>query len=204
MRRSNKTVGLSGLRQAFDEARFGAQRTLNLRDTLPTAVAATGRTEAWLRQQQVERADEVLVVTGRGNRSYAGVAVVREAVIRLLHTLKRRGVVAGHQEHSPGSFVIRLAPVSALWESPKRTGGRGVAPPPRTPPSLDDLDADTRAVLRALAERALEGIGVKDTTTFLHGEMLKQFGAVAATIGDGPRREERLKAALRAALDQHE
>jgi hypothetical protein len=204
MRRSNKTVGLSGLRQAFDEARFGAQRTLNLRDTLPTVVAATGRTEAWLRQQQVERADEVLVVTGRGNRSYAGVSVVRESVIRLLHTLKRRGVVAGHQEHSPGSFVVKLAPVSALWESPKRTGGRGVAPAPRTPPSLDDLDADTRAVLRTLAERALEGIGVKDTTTFLHGEMLKQFGAIAGTIGDGPAREERLKAALRTALDQHE
>src|SRR5262249_26225354 len=120
MRRSNKTAGLSGLRQAFDEARFGAQRTLNLRDTLPTAVAATGGTEAWLGQQQVERADEVLVVTGRGNRSYAGVPVVREAVIRLLHTLKRRGVVTGHQEHSPGSFVVKLAPVSALWESPKR------------------------------------------------------------------------------------
>ena len=204
MRRSNKTVGLSGLRQALDEARFGSQRTLNLRDTLPTAVAAAGRTEAWLRQQQVEHADEVLVVTGRGNRSYAGISVVREAVIRLLHTLKRRGVVAGHQEHSPGSFVVKLAPVSALWESPKRTGGRGVAPPPRTPPSLDDLDAESRTLLRDLAERALEGIGVKDTETFLRGEMLKQFGAIAATIGDRPGREERLKAALRTALDQHE
>jgi hypothetical protein len=204
MRRSNKTVGLSGLRQAFDEARFGAQRTLNLRDTLPTAVAAAGRTEAWLRQQQVEHADEVLVVTGRGNRSYAGISVVREAVIRLLHTLKRRGVVASHQEHSPGSFVVKLAPVSALWESPKRAGGRGVAPPPRTPPSLDDLDAESRTLLRDLAERALEGIGVKDTETFLRGEMLKQFGAIAATIGDRPGREERLKSALRTALDQHE
>jgi hypothetical protein len=204
MRRSKRTVGLSGLRQAFDEARFGPQRTLNLRDTLPTAIAAAGRTEVWLRQQQVERADEVLVVTGRGNRSYGGVSVVREAVVRLLHTLKRRGVVTSHEEHSPGSFVVKLAPVSALWESPKRTGGRGVAPPPRTPPSLDDLDAESRILLRHLAERALEGIGVKDTETFLHGEMLKQFGAIAGTVGDAPEREERLKTALRTALDQHE
>ncbi len=204
MGRSNRTVGLTGLRQAFDEARFGPQRTLNLRDTLPTADVAATRTEAWLRQHQVERADEVLVITGRGNRSYAGVSVVRDAVLRLLHVLKRRGVVKSHEEHSPGSFVVMLAPVSALWESPKRNNGRGVAPPPATPPSLDDLDDDSRTLLRHLAERALEGIGVKDTATFLQGEMLKQFGAIAGTIGDAPGRERRLKAALRAALDQHE
>jgi hypothetical protein len=204
MRRSNQTAGLSGLRQAFDEARFGPQRTLNLRDTLPTAAAATARTEAWLRQQQVDRADEVLIVTGRGNRSYAGVSVVREAVLRLLHALKRRGVVAGHEEHSPGSFVVRLAPVSALWESPKRNRGRGVAAPPKSPPSLDELDAESRTMLRHLAERALEGLGVKDTEAFLQGEMLKQFGAIAGSIGDAPEREQRFKAALRTALDQHE
>jgi hypothetical protein len=129
---------------------------------------------------------------------------VREAVIRLFHVLRRRGVVAGHQEHTAGSFVVMLAPVSALWESPKRNAGRGVAPPPKTPPSLDDLDADTKLMLRDLAERALEGLGVKDTTDFLQGEMLKQFGAIAASIGDGPEREKRLRDAVRAALDQHE
>ena len=204
MGRSNQGAGLSGLRQAFDEARFGPQRTLNLRETLPTAAAAATRTEAWLRQQQVDRADEVLVITGRGNKSFAGVSVVREAVMRLLYTLKRRGVVTGHEEHTPGSFVVRLAPIAALWESPKRNKGRGVAPPPATPPSLDDLDDESRTLLRHLAERALEGIGIKDTATFLQGEMLKQFGAIAATIGDAPGRERRLRAALRAALDQHE
>jgi hypothetical protein len=195
---------LNGLRQAFDEVRFGAQRTLNLRESLPTADAATKRAESWLRQQQMERADEVLIITGRGNQSEGGVSVVREAVIRLLHVLKRRGVVTGHQEHTPGSFVVTLAPVSALWESPKRNGGRGVAPPPRTPPSLDELDADTRIMLRNLAERALEGLGIKETSEFIPGEMLKQFGAIAASVGDAPGREERLRVAIRAALDQHE
>jgi hypothetical protein len=34
--------------------------------------------------------------------------------------------------------------------------------------------------------------------------MLRQFGAIAATIGDAPAREERLRTAIRAALDQHE
>lgn len=204
MNRPSRNVGLRGLRQAFDEARFGAQRTLNLRETLPTADAAVSRTEAWLRQQQVDRADEVLVITGRGNSSEGGVSVVREAVIRLLFQLRRRGVVGGHTEHTPGSFVVTLAPVSALWESPKRKGGRGVTLPPKTPPSLDDLDDETRTMLRNLAERALEGLGVKDTTDFVQGEMLRQFGAIAATVGDAPGREDRLKTAIRASLDQHE
>lgn len=204
MSRSNRRVGLQGLRQAFDEARFGASRTLNLRESLPTADAATTRAEAWLRQQQIERAKEALVITGRGNQSEGGVSVVREAVIRLFHVLKRRGVVTGHEEHTPGSFVVTLAPVSALWESPKRNGGRGVAPPPRTPPSLDELDEATLRDLRNLAERALEGLGVKETQGYLQGEMLKQFGAIAASVGDAPGREQRLRAAVRAALDQYE
>ena len=43
-------------------------------------------------------------------------------------------------------------------------------------------------MLRNLAERALEGLGVKDTAAFLQGEMLKQFGAIAASVGDAPGR----------------
>jgi hypothetical protein len=204
MNRPKPRVGLQGLQQAFDEARFGPARTLNLRGSLPTADQATVRADSWLRQQQIERAGEVLIITGRGNNSAGGFSVVREAVIRLLHALRRRGVVSGHAEHTPGSFVVTLAPVSALWESPKRNAGRGVAAPSRTPPSLDELDAETRQLLRNLAERALEGLGIKDTADFLHGEMLKQFGAIARSVGDAPGREDRLRLAIRAALDQHE
>jgi hypothetical protein len=204
MKRSNRPVGLSGLRQAFDEARFGSGRTLNLRESFPSSADAESRADAWLRQKQVERAEEVLIITGRGNNSHAGVSLVREAVIRLLHALRRRGVVESHEEHTPGSVVVKLAPVSALWESPKRNRGRGVAPPPPTPPSLDDLDDEARQLLRNLAERALEGLGIKDTATFLQGEMLKQFGAIAGTVGDAPGREQRLKSAIRVAMDQYE
>ncbi len=76
--------------------------------------------------------------------------------------------------------------------------------PSPNPPSLDDLDPEVRIMLRNLAERALEGLGVKDTAAFLQGEMLKQFGAIAATVGNAPGREERLRSAIRLALDQYE
>jgi hypothetical protein len=203
MNPSGRRVGLNGLRQAFDEVRFGAPRTLNLRESLPTAAAAATRADTWLRQKQVERAGEVLIITGRGNQSEGGHSVVREAVIRLMHTLKRRGVVADHQEHTQGSFVVTLAPVSAFAASANR-GAPALPPLPPSPPSLDNLDAETRTLLRNLAERSLEGVGVQDTSPFLEGEMLKQFGAIAAKIVDGPGREARLREAVRVAMDQHE
>ena len=202
MDRPSRQVGLNGLRQAFDEVRFGAGRTLNLRESLPTVAVAVARAEAWLRQKQVERADEVLIITGRGNRSESGVSVVRERVAALLHALKRRGVVTGHQEHTQGSFVVNLAPVSALCESPRRE--RASPRTAATPPSLDSLDADTKTLLLNLAERSLEGLGIKDTSAFLQGEMLKHFGAIAATVGVGPGRELRLRKASHLALDQYE
>ena len=59
--------------------------------------------------KQAEGAREVLVVTGRGNRSVDRTPVVREAVRRLLALLSTRGVVTDHSEHSPGSFAVRLA-----------------------------------------------------------------------------------------------
>ncbi|HSQ31044.1 MAG TPA: hypothetical protein VLN49_14395 [Gemmatimonadaceae bacterium] len=204
MKHPRRRIGLNGLRNALDEVRFGTQRTLNLRESLPSADAAVARAESWLRQQQVDRAAEVLIITGRGNQSEGGVSVVREAVLRLLHVLRRRGVVSGHQEHTPGSFIVKLAPVAALWESARRKGGRGAETLPAAPPSLDALDIETRTLLRALAERAIDGLGVKDASSFVEGEMLKQFGMIAKAVGTGPGREERLRSAIRNALEQQD
>src|SRR5947209_6944056 len=154
---------MSGLRQAFDEARFGNGRTLNLRERLPTPAEAVARTEAWLRQQQIQLSSldavpEVLIITGRGNNSDTGISVVRSAVEGLIHRLKQRGVVAAHQEHTPGSFVVTLAPIHALWNEPTRARVTEPPPPP-DPPSLDALAPETRHLLRQLAERSLEQLG---------------------------------------------
>ena len=166
---TRRGVPLTKLWQAFDEARFGAERTLNLRLSLPTADEATRRTDAWLRQQQIAQTGDVLIITGRGKGSDDGVSVVREAVIRLLHALKRKGVVATHEEHT-----------------------------------LDALQPQTRDLLRDLAARALDHLGVHDRDPFLEGEMLRQFGVLAAGIPEGVERERWLREAIRRAMEAYD
>ena len=59
-------------------------------------------------------------------------------------------------------------------------------------------------MLRALAERSLDALGVRDRAPFMEGEMLKLFGTLAATVPEGPDREQRLRTAIRAASSRSE
>ncbi len=196
---------LVALRQALDEARFGSERTLNLRATLPSAEEATRRAEAWLRQQQAASAGEVLVVTGRGNSSPGGVSVVREAVARLLSSLRRRGVVADVREHTPGSYVVRLASLRDLAEAPRPKRERAApAPHPADPPAIAALEPETRALLRRLAEQALDALGIATGEPFVEAEMVRQFALLAAGVPDGADRERRLRVVLARAIDEYE
>ena len=199
-----RIAGFGGLHQAFDEVRFGAARTLNLRSSLPSGSEAAARVERWLRQHQVQQSGEVLVITGRGNNSEGGIAVVREASIRVFHELRRKGVIAGFAEHTAGSFVVTLAPVRAMFDAASRRREQTPLPPPATPPTLDALGDDTRQLLRALAERSLDALGVRDRTPFMESEMLKLFGSLAATVPEGPDRERRLRTAIRAAVSEYD
>ena len=196
--------GFGGLQQAFDEVRFGPTRTLNLRASLPTGHEAATRLERWLRQHQVQQSGEVLVITGRGNNSEAGISVVREACIRVLHELKRKGVVEGFAEHTPGSFVVTLATMKAMLDAPGRRREQTPPPRPAAPPTLDALTDETRQALRVLAERSLDALGVRDRLPFLEGEMLRLFGSLATTVPAGPDRERRLRTAIRAAMSEYD
>jgi hypothetical protein len=201
---ARKVTGLSGLQQAFDEVRFGATRTLNLRLSLPTASEAGARVERWLRQHQVQQSGEVLVITGRGNNSHDGISVVRETSVRVFHELRRKGVIESFAEHTAGSFVVTLAPVKAMFDAASRRREQTPVPPPATPPTLNALSDDTRQLLRALAERSLDALGVRDRTPFLESEMLKLFGSLASTVPEGPDRERRLRTAIRAAMSEYD
>lgn len=201
---ARRVSGFGGLQQAFDEVRFGAARTLNLRTTLPSGSEAAARLERWLRQHQVQQSDEVLVITGRGNNSEGGVAVVREASMRVLHELRRKGVVEAFAEHTPGSFVVTLAPMKAMLQAAGRRREQTPPPKPATPPTLEALTDETRQLLRALAERSLDALGVRDRTPFVESEMLRLFGSLASTVPEGPDRERRLRTAIRSAMSEYD
>jgi hypothetical protein len=196
--------GFAGLQQAFDEARFGAERTLNLRATLPTAAEAAQRLENWLRQHQVSRSVDVLIITGRGNNSEDGISVVREASVRVFHELRRKNVILEFSEHTPGSFVATLAPMSAMLDAAKRRREHVPIPRPADPPTLSALSEETRELLRALAERSLDALGVRERGPFVEDEMLRLFGVLGASVQEGPDRERRLRTAIDAAMDDYE
>jgi hypothetical protein len=204
MAASRKVRGLAGLQQAFDEVRFGAARTLNLRESLPSGAEAARRVDTWLRQKQVEQSEELLVITGRGNNSESGIAVVREATLRVFHALRRKGVVQDFAEHTPGSFVVTVAPVRHVHDAGSSRGVAAPPPPPPAPPTLSALDTSTREQLRALAERSLDALGIRERGPFVENEMLRLFGELAARAGSGSDREARLRAAIARALEEVE
>ncbi len=194
---------MTSLDRAFDELRFGGQRTLNLRALQPTALQATQLAERWLREQQVLGAGEALIITGRGNNSVDGYSPVRESIVKLLPSLRRRNVIDGYAEHTPGSFVVTFAPVKALFEAPKRRREKP-APAPR-PPSLTGLDEETVKQLRDLAVMSLAVLGINSPTRAqLEDEMLRQFAALSAALPDGADREALLQQALLRAAEEYE
>lgn len=186
----------------FDELRFGPQRTLNLREHLPTSAEAVRRADAWLREQQVRGSKEVLIITGRGNQSVGGIAVVRPAIEKLLFSLHRRGVVASHHEHNPGAFAVELAPLRSLVEAPLRKRDRDSVPSPSA--ELHGLARETTGLLRVLAERSLDALGVSPDEAQIADEMQRHLRIIAPALPGGERMEEQLRSALRAAIAEYD
>jgi hypothetical protein len=204
--RSNRPT-LKGLWQAFDETTFGQDRTLNLRELLPSAVEARARAESWLRMRQVMKPGDVLVITGRGNQSVNGVGVVREAIMTLLPSLRRKGVVTSWREHTPGSIVVTLAPVTTLLAAPRRNREResaGRHEEHGTPASLSALEPETLSLLRRLATRTIESLGVADATPYVEEEMQRTFATLSKTLPVSTDREGKLQRAMRNAIDELE
>ena len=194
---------LKALWNALDEAAFGAERILNLREMLPTAVEARAKTDVWLRSRQVMKPQEVLIITGRGNQSVGGVGIIRQEILGMLPSLRRRGVVESWKEHTPGSIIVKLAPMSALLlASRRRRDGSDTLPKEQDPKSLAALSSSTLRLLRQLAVQNLESLGVTDPKPFVEQEMIRTFSALAASVPAGEGREERLRTAIAAAIDE--
>jgi hypothetical protein len=195
-------VSLHSVWNAFDEAKFGPKNILNLRESLPTAADARHRAEAWLRERQVAGTSEVLLITGRGNQSPGGVSAVRAAIVALLPALRRRGVVSEWREHTPGSFVVKLGSISSLLNAPRRKRDRALVTAPPDPQSLAGLESSTLSLLRRLAVRSLESLGVRQPEKYVDEEMLAKFNSIAGSVVPGAEGEARLREAISAALEQ--
>lgn len=187
---------------ASDELRFGANRTLNLRDGLPSAREAVERAERWLREHQIRGGQQVLVITGRGNQSVGGTPVIRPAIEKLLFSLRRRGVVASHTAHNPGAFVVTLAPVRSLVDAPQRK--REQPQSPRALPELHGLERETLQLLRDLAERSLDSIGVVPDDRSIADEMQRQLRAIVPALTSGLTMEDQLRATLARAIEEYD
>src|SRR5215210_1434352 len=199
--RSGK-VSLHTVWKGFDEAEFGQKNILNLRESLPSAADARFRAEAWLRERQVSGAKDVLIVTGRGNQSPDGVSAIRKVILVLLPLLRRRGVVSEWREHTPGSVVVKLGTISSLLEAPRRRRERGSKMTVSSPEALRALESSTLSLLRTLAIRSLESLGVRTPEKFVEAEMLSKFDSLAAGITPGADGEAKLRNAIASAIEQ--
>jgi hypothetical protein len=111
-------------------------------------------------------------------------------------------VVAEWREHSPGSFVVKLASISSLLEAPRRKRDRTPIIPTANPESLKGLEQSTLELLRRLAIRTLESLGMREPDKFVEAEMLSKFQSLAGGINPGEQGEARLREAIKVALDQ--
>jgi hypothetical protein len=157
--------------------------------------------------KQVMKADEVLVITGRGNQSPNGVGVVRDAIMALMPSLRRRGVVARWREHTPGSIVVTLAPVTTLLGAPKRNRERAYDSGETviaTPESLAALEPETLKQLRRLAILSIQSLGVDNPGPFVEEEMQRMFATLTITLPVSTDREGTLRRAIKSAIEELE
>jgi len=89
-----------------------------------------------------------------------------------------------------------------MLEAPRRRRDRESKALPADPEALAALDGTTLSLLRRLASRTLEGLGVRETEKFLEAEMLSQFNTLAAAVTAGEGSEMRLRQAISDALEQ--
>jgi hypothetical protein len=189
---------------ALERVQFGPTRTLNVRAGNYSGDEAATRVESWLRSKQVELTGDVLVITGRGAGSAGGVPVVKNATIRVLNRLRRSGVISTYGEDTAGSFVVQLAPIRSLLEAPARRRSPPPAPSRRRVPSIHGLAPDTRDRLHYLATRALEALGVKNSSEEQVGrEMIRQFGVIAGAWPGGTDTNGWVDAAIRKAIGDY-
>jgi hypothetical protein len=195
------------LMRVFDEIQFGPDRTLNLRESLPTGAEAKRRADRWIRERQIAGAEPLLVITGRGNNSVDGIPVIKREILSLLLSLKRQGVVSGWREHTAGSFVVDPAPLSARFNAAPRRRDiiRQSERNEKSNPALaglSGLEKGTLDLLRHLALRSLEELGVRDSESLIESEMLAKVSLLSDSSDAAKLDEPGLRRSILRALEE--
>jgi hypothetical protein len=175
-----------------------------VRDGLLSGAEAERRVDGWVRAKQVEMTGDVLIITGRGAGSVNGIAVVRDATLRRLRSLKRGGVITAIAEDTPGSFIVTLASIRTMLEAPnRRRRGAQHSRAPET--AITGLSSATHARLRELAIRTLESLGMRATSESVVGdEMVRQFSRLVAAAPAGMPPDKWLASAVERVIREYE
>lgn len=194
-----------------DDSRFGPARRLDLRQVLATDGAdASHHAERWLRERQAAKAGDVLVLVGRGSSPVTSAPdEARRTIEALLRTLRRAGVIEHVRPVHESGFVVRLAPLRALFNAPARSRGRwspGDARRSVLPDVLPDvLPEDARADLRRIAELSLLEVGVRVTPALVDAEMRRILTRLSpAVAADESDRGDRYRFLLSAVRREYE
>jgi len=110
--------------------------------------------------------------------------------------------VASHNEHNPGAFRVQLAPLRELIDAPARRRER--REPARPPIEIRGLSRETVGLLRELAARSLEALGVSVDDNRIDDEMHRHLRAMVPPLPAGPEMEEQLRDALRSAIAEYD
>lgn len=193
--------------RAFDEIEFGPDRTLNLRDSMPSAADARHRADAWLRQRQSISREEVLIVTGRGKGSFDGIPVVKAEILALLHILRRQGVVKSWREQSAGAIVIEPDTMSELLSAPRRHRDskrekRSDLSNARPNSGFEGINPVTEGLLRQLAELSLQDLGIRETGEVIEAEMTRQISHLVRGLPETGDRESALQTVIIRAIEE--
>jgi len=98
--------------------------------------------------------------------------------------------------------VVKLGSISSLLDAPRRKRDRALVAKPADPRSLAELESSTLLLLRRLAVRSLESLGVRKPEKFVEAEMLSKFNSLAGGVAPGVEGEARLREAITIALEQ--
>jgi hypothetical protein len=97
---------------------------------------------------------------------------------------------------------VKLGSISALLEAPRRKRDSALVATPADPRSLAGLESSTLSLLRRLAVRSLESLGVRHPEKYVDEEMLSKFNSLAGSVAPGAEGETRLREAISTALEQ--